>query len=112
MVSLGDLQSEEERDIVIPINLEAVVAECIAQPLIKVTLSYFNVITTLMQTSVVDLTVDRKPAGTLTNACLISVHNKQTNGIARAIEVSIEGTVHFVFVELHCYVIMLLLMSY
>ena len=63
MVSLGDLQSEEERDIVIPINLEAVVAECTAQPLIKVTLSYFNVITTLMQTCVVDLTVDRKPAG-------------------------------------------------
>lgn len=65
VVSLGDLQSEEERDIVIPINLEAIQAKCAAQPLIKVTLSYFNVITTLMQTSVVDLAVDRKSAGIL-----------------------------------------------
>lgn len=63
VVTLGDLQSEEERDIVIPINLEAMKAECVAQPLIKVTLSYFNVITALMQTVTVDLTVDRKSAG-------------------------------------------------
>lgn len=62
VVSLGDLQSEEERDIIIPINLEALEAECMAQPLIKVTLSYFNVITTLMQTTSIDLVVDRNPA--------------------------------------------------
>ena len=60
VVSLGDLQSEEERDIVIPINLEALETECLAQPLIKVTLSYFNVITTLMQTATAELAVDRK----------------------------------------------------
>ena len=60
VVSLGDLQSEEERDIIIPINLEALDTECMAQPLIKVTLSYFNVITVLMQTTSVDLAVDRK----------------------------------------------------
>ena len=64
VISLGDLQSEEERDIIIPINLEALEAECVGQPLIKVTLSYFNVITTLMQTTTVDLAVDRKSAGT------------------------------------------------
>ena len=63
VISLGDLQSEEERDIVIPINLEAMGAEFVAQPLIKVTLSYFNVITTLMQTTIVDLAVDRKLPG-------------------------------------------------
>jgi len=62
-VSLGDLQSEEERDIIIPITLEARDAECAAQPLIKVYLSYFNVITALMQTASFDLTVDRKLAG-------------------------------------------------
>lgn len=38
VVSLGDLQSEEERDIIIPINLEVLETECLAQPLIKVTL--------------------------------------------------------------------------
>ena len=63
MVSLGDLQSEEERDIIIPIKLEARDVECLAQPLIKVSLSYFNVITALMQTTSVDLTIDRKSAG-------------------------------------------------
>lgn len=63
VISLGDLQSEEERDIIIPINLEPLEAECAAQPLIKVTLSYFNVITTLIQTTIVDLAVDRKSAG-------------------------------------------------
>jgi len=71
VISLGDLQSEEERDVIIPINLEAMDAECIAQPLIKVTLSYFNVITALMQTSVVDLAVDRKSPGTLAIVYLI-----------------------------------------
>lgn len=60
VVSLGDLQSEEQRDIIIPINLEALDTECMAQPLVKVTLSYFNVITVLMQTTSVDLAVDRK----------------------------------------------------
>ena len=60
VVSLGDLQSEEERDIIMMINLEALDSECMVQPLIKVTLSYFNVITTLMQTTSVDLAVDRK----------------------------------------------------
>lgn len=73
MVSLGDLQSEEERDIIIPINLEAMEMECVAQPLIKVTLSYFNVITTLMQTSVADLAVDRKSGGTLINVSPFSI---------------------------------------
>ena len=60
VVSLGDLQSEEERDIIIPIHLEALETECLAQPLIKVTLSYFNVITTLMQATSAELAVDRK----------------------------------------------------
>ena len=60
VVSLGDLQSEEERDIIIPINLEALETECLAQSLIKVTLSYFNVITTLMQTASAELAVDCK----------------------------------------------------
>ena len=49
-------------------------AECVAQPLIKVTLSYFNVITTLMQTAVVDLTVDRKLPGSLINVSSLSVY--------------------------------------
>ena len=58
-MSLGDLQSEEERDIIIPVKV--LEAECVAQPLIiKVTLSYFNVITTLMQSTSVDLVVDRR----------------------------------------------------
>ena len=60
VVSLGDLQSEEERDVIIPLNLEALESECMAQPLIKVTLSYLNIQTTLMQTISVDLAVDRK----------------------------------------------------
>ena len=60
VVSLGDLQSEEERDIIVPIKLEQLEAECLAQPLIKVTLSYFNVITALMQTINAELVVDRK----------------------------------------------------
>ena len=58
----------------IPVNLEAMGAECAAQPLIKVTLSYFNVITTLMQTAVVDLTVDRKLPGSLINVSPLSVY--------------------------------------
>ena len=65
VVSLGDLQSEEERDIIIPIKLEALDTECMAQPLIKVTLSYFNVITALMQTTSIDLAVDRKTVDNL-----------------------------------------------
>lgn len=79
VVPLGDLQSEEERDIIIPINLEAIEAECSAQPLIKVTLSYFNVITALMQTAVVDLAVDRKSAGTLINVCPYSKNSRWPN---------------------------------
>ena len=60
VVSLGDLQSEEKRDIIISVNLEALETECMAQPMIKVTLSYFNVITRLIKTTSVDLAVDRK----------------------------------------------------
>ena len=37
VISLSDLQSEEERDIIMLINLEALDNKCMAQPLIKVT---------------------------------------------------------------------------
>ena len=74
VVPLGDLQSEEERDIIIPIKLETLEAECLAQPLIKVTLSYLNVITTLMQTTTVNLSVDRKSVANLEPNEAVSAH--------------------------------------
>ena len=60
VILLGDLQCEENRNIIIPLKLEELKAECVAQPLIKVTLSYLNVINTLLQTISVYLSVDRK----------------------------------------------------
>ena len=74
VVYLGDLQSEEERNIIIPISLEAMETELVAQPLISVTLSYLNVINTQRHTTSVDLTVDRKSVTNLQSNRTIDIH--------------------------------------
>ena len=84
-VYLGDLQSEEERNIIIPISLEAMESECVAQPLVRVTLSYLNVITTQRHTTSVDLTVDRKSVTNLQSNETIDIHLQRVQ-VALALE--------------------------
>ena len=85
VVSLGDLQSEEKRDIIISVNLEALETECMAQPMIKVTLSYFNIITRLIKTTAVDLAVDRKSVAGLEPNEAVSIHLQRIQ-VAKALQ--------------------------
>ena len=56
---MGDLQSEEERDVVLELKLPALSSP--QQDLVlKASLSYFDVITSTLNTVNFDLTVDRK----------------------------------------------------
>ena len=63
-IAMGDLQSEEERDIVMELTLPALSSP--QQDLvIKASLSYFNVITSALDTVTFDFTIDRKGECTL-----------------------------------------------
>lgn len=67
---MGDLQSEEERDIVLEIKLSPV--DSPKQDLVlKTSLSYFNVIASTLDTVTFDLVIDRKGRGIicLPNMC-------------------------------------------
>ena len=56
---MGDLQSEEERDVVLELKLPALSSP--QQDLVlKASLSYFNVITCALDTVTFDLIIDRK----------------------------------------------------
>ena len=56
---MGDLQSEEERDVVLELKLPALSSP--QQDLVlKASLSYFNVITSALDTVTFDLVIDRK----------------------------------------------------
>ncbi len=66
-IAMGDLQSEEERDIVMELKLPTMPSP--QQDLvIKATLSYFNVITSALDTVTFDLNIDRKGEGIFTKA--------------------------------------------
>lgn len=56
---MGDIQSEEERDIVMELLLPALPAPVKEDPVVKVQLSYFNIITSQLDTIDFDLVVDR-----------------------------------------------------
>ena len=60
---MGDLQSEEERDIVLEVEMPALPAANERYPVVKVELSYFNIITSLMDTVECQLTVNRSLSG-------------------------------------------------
>ena len=56
---MGDLQSEEERDVVLELKLPALSSP--QQDLVlKASLSYLNVITSALDTATFDLIIDRK----------------------------------------------------
>jgi predicted secreted Zn-dependent protease len=56
---MGDLQSEEERDIVLELNLPALAGPIEGDPVVKAQLSYFNVITSQLDTVDCQLNVNR-----------------------------------------------------
>ena len=56
---MGDLQSEEERDIVLELTLPALPGAIEGDPVVKAQLSYFNVITSQMDTVECQLAIDR-----------------------------------------------------
>eukprot|EP00731_Ephydatia_muelleri_P001021 Em0001g1021a len=60
-ISLGDIQSEEGRDIVMSLILPALAAST-TESVLKATISYFNVISSSMQTISCDLVVSRTDA--------------------------------------------------
>ena len=62
-IPMGDLQSEEERDIVVEVNMPALRAANEEYPVIKAQLSYFNIITSLMDTVECQLIVNRALSG-------------------------------------------------
>ena len=57
-LSLGDLQSEEGRDVVLEIVLPALAAPT-QDTVLKATLSYFNVISSTMETASYELAINR-----------------------------------------------------
>lgn len=65
---MGDLQSEEERDIVLELTLPALPGPVEGVPVIRAQLSYFNVITSQMDTVDCQLTVNR--TGEITDLCM------------------------------------------
>ena len=56
---MGDLQSEEERDIVLELKLPALPAPEVDN-VVKATLSYFNIITSELDTVTYELTIKRE----------------------------------------------------
>ncbi len=72
-IAMGDLQSEEERDIVMELTLPALSSP--QQDLvIQASLSYFNVITSALDTVTFDFTIDRKGEFTMSVLyCLVDV---------------------------------------
>lgn len=58
-IQMGDLQSEEERDIVLELRLPALPGPIEGDPVISAQLSYFNVVTSQMDTVKCQLTVNR-----------------------------------------------------
>lgn len=60
---MGDLQSEEERDIVMEIDMPALPDAKENYPVLKSQLSYFNIITSRMETVDCQLTVNRTLSG-------------------------------------------------
>ena len=63
MVQLGDLQSEEERDVVLELTLPATGEEASDWTVVSAKLTYFNVITSVMEDVQYDLKVQRKQEG-------------------------------------------------
>ena len=63
MVQLGDLQSEEERDVVLEITLPATGEEHSDWMVVSAKLTYFNVISSMMEDIQFDLKVHRKQEG-------------------------------------------------
>ena len=59
-ISMGDLQSEEERDIVVELLLPTLSGPIEDDPIISAQLSYFNVITSQLETVDCQLAINRK----------------------------------------------------
>lgn len=57
-IGLGDIQSEEERDIVLQLLLPGLEAP-VEEPVVKVTLSYFNVVTSTLDTVECEIVASR-----------------------------------------------------
>ena len=66
MVQLGDLQSEEERDVVLELTLPSTGEEASDWTVVSARLIYFNVITSVMEDVQYDLKVHRKQEGSST----------------------------------------------
>ena len=58
-VAMGDLQSEEERDILLEMKLPAVAADTSAVVILQAKLVYFNVITSNMTSVDCNLSIER-----------------------------------------------------
>ena len=63
VIQLGDLQSEEERDVLLEISLPATGEEAKDWTVVCPKLTYFNVISSMMEEVVVDLKVQRCQEG-------------------------------------------------
>lgn len=61
-VTIGDIQSEEERDILLSLDLPALPHALYDTPLLEVTLSYFNVITSQLEESYSVVSISRPSA--------------------------------------------------
>jgi len=78
-LSLGDIQSEEQRDIIVISNLLPLSSESQSQSMAKVTLTYFNVIKSTMETSVINAVIARptsEPEGQKRNWELDKQYNR------------------------------------
>ena len=63
LIQLGDLQSEEERDVVLEVTLPATGEEHSDWMVVSAKLTYFNVISSMMEDIQFDLKVHRKQEG-------------------------------------------------
>ena len=71
---MGDLQSEEERDIVLELRLPALPGPVEGDPVVRAQLSYFNVITSQIDSVECQLAVNR--TGKMCNLFLHAVVNQ------------------------------------
>ena len=58
-IAMGDLQSEEERDIVLELKLPLLAAAQVDDIVLRAALSYFNIITSEMDTVTTELAIPR-----------------------------------------------------
>lgn len=69
VIQLGDLQSEEERDVLLEMSLPATGEEAKDWVIVHPKLTYFNVISSMMEEVAVDLKVQRCQEGKQLSSC-------------------------------------------